>query len=257
MVLETPRRAMERTLKQVISAHLRPQGFTGTFPHLRRRLTDRIDLITFQFNRHGGSFVVELATCSPDGIITSWGKHISPGRVTAHDIPSGRVRIGGEQFPRGDHWYEFDTLGPLLQSGDVQPQSIYDSIALQVLDDIRRHGEPFFQVNGDISKFERAPQATRSSWPAKRVVGAVLIAFGVLLWILAIAPPENLFSALRHSPASGALQVLLDPSMRVVEMGLSMVCFATGLHWLDELGTKRAARIAALSPLLVMLAALQ
>ncbi|WP_445669274.1 DUF4304 domain-containing protein [Niallia sp. FSL M8-0099] len=47
-------------------------------PSFRRRKENYIDLITFQFNRYGGSFVVELAFCPAEGITTSWGEHISP-----------------------------------------------------------------------------------------------------------------------------------------------------------------------------------
>jgi uncharacterized protein DUF4304 len=48
-------------LRRVIVPTLRNMGFTGSFPHFRRIRETRIDLLTFQFNRSGGSFVVEVA----------------------------------------------------------------------------------------------------------------------------------------------------------------------------------------------------
>lgn len=62
---------MNAALKRMISRDLRPLGFSGSLPHLRRRTPDRIDLITFQFNSAGGSFVIEVAACGPTGFITS------------------------------------------------------------------------------------------------------------------------------------------------------------------------------------------
>lgn len=53
---------------------LRKQEFKGSSPNFRRNNEMNIDLITFQFNRSGGSFVVELATCPIEGITMNWGK---------------------------------------------------------------------------------------------------------------------------------------------------------------------------------------
>jgi hypothetical protein len=57
----TPREAMNGALKDAIAHHLRPQGFTGSLPHLRRRSDTQIGLISFQYFSAGGSFVVEIA----------------------------------------------------------------------------------------------------------------------------------------------------------------------------------------------------
>src|SRR2546426_5791011 len=90
----TPRQAMESALKKAINEQLRPAGFSGSFPHLRRRLDGRIDLISFQFHSAGGSFVAEVAACPPDGFTTSSGRHIEPSKVRAQDIPRPRPRLG-------------------------------------------------------------------------------------------------------------------------------------------------------------------
>lgn len=101
------RAAMNAALKNSVVPVLRQMGFTGSLPHFRRRLPDRIDLLTFQFNRHGGSFVVEIAKCNPEGITMPWGEQIPSSKVTAHDISEPRPRL----CPSPDdenHWFVFD-----------------------------------------------------------------------------------------------------------------------------------------------------
>lgn len=134
----TPRAAMDHALKDAIKAHLRPRGFTGSLPHLRRRSEEQICLITFQYFSSGGSFVVEVAECPPEGIITSWGKHIPPQKVTAHNINSPRPRIGGQWFVFGPRNYE-------PGHDRVLPEQHYDAIAAQVMRLIEEEAEPFWR----------------------------------------------------------------------------------------------------------------
>ena len=76
-------------------------------PHLRR-IGDRVDLITFQFNRYGGSFVVEAGSGSKEGLTTSWGKFIPATKMRAWDLDANqRPRLQ----PCGaldDPWFRFD-----------------------------------------------------------------------------------------------------------------------------------------------------
>lgn len=48
------RKAMDTAIKSVVIPVLREAEFTGSFPHLRRASTRGMDLLTFQFDRHGG-----------------------------------------------------------------------------------------------------------------------------------------------------------------------------------------------------------
>ena len=64
-----PRKEMIVALNSIVVPVLRHRGFTGSFPHFRRLGTKQIDLITFQFDKWGGGFVVELSKC---GRITSY-----------------------------------------------------------------------------------------------------------------------------------------------------------------------------------------
>jgi hypothetical protein len=100
---------MLAALREHLVPQLRRCGFTGSLPHLRRIGTTQIDLLTVQFNRHGGSFVIEIAQCGPDGTTMHWGEQIPPQKVTAHDIhPSKRHRLGSPSPGEDGRWFRFD-----------------------------------------------------------------------------------------------------------------------------------------------------
>jgi hypothetical protein len=107
------REATIRELKRVLQPQLRSLGFTGTFPHFRKIGKDAIDLMTFQFDRNGGGFVIEIARCLADGIVTPWGAHIPPNKTTSHDLhPDRRKRIQPQTGGGTDAWFRFDTAAP-------------------------------------------------------------------------------------------------------------------------------------------------
>lgn len=101
------RKKMDYALKSIVIPYLREQGFKGSLPHFRRMNESNIDLITFQFSRWGGSFVVELTSCSLEGVTTYWGEHIPPKKVTAHDI-NNRYRLGAKSKDEDGIWFEFE-----------------------------------------------------------------------------------------------------------------------------------------------------
>jgi hypothetical protein len=103
------REDMNGALRRFVVPLLRQRGFTGSFPHLCRVVNNRIDLLTFQFDKWGGGFVVEVATSGVDGVTQPWGDKIPPGRVKAHDIhPKQRLRLGNSG-PGEDQWFRYDT----------------------------------------------------------------------------------------------------------------------------------------------------
>ena len=100
---------MTKALKDVVVPFLRERGFTGSFPHFRRRRQDSIDLFTFQFDRHGGGFIIEIGQCAPEGFTTYWGKQIPAQKVTVWDLPSKqRARIQPSAGSGTDNWFRFD-----------------------------------------------------------------------------------------------------------------------------------------------------
>lgn len=137
----TPREAMNGALKDAITQHLRPKGFTGSLPHLRRRSETQICLVSFQFFSSGGSFVVEVAECGPDGFTTSWGEHKPPNKLTAQDISGPRPRLGAA----GDHWFVFGPRNYEPGADRLQPQETYEALAAKVLRFVESQAEPFWQ----------------------------------------------------------------------------------------------------------------
>lgn len=117
------RKMMDNALKKIVIPILRDQGFKGSFPHFRRKNNNQIDLITFQFNKWGGSFVVELAVSPLDGIKEPWGEYISPNKVTAHHI-NKRYRLGAKSEEEDGIWFNFEKVN---SEGD------YNQVAIRVL----------------------------------------------------------------------------------------------------------------------------
>ena len=113
--MSADREKMIATLKEQVVPVLKVRGFRGLFPHFRRITDTGIHLLTFQFDKWGGGFVVEVASCSPEGVTMHWGDQIPPAKVTAQPV-TRRLRLGssGEQT---DHWFRYDRQG-LLSFGD-------------------------------------------------------------------------------------------------------------------------------------------
>jgi hypothetical protein len=102
------RTQMEAALKRIVIPELRAQGFKGTFPHFRR-VSDRVDLLTFQFDRRGGGFIMEVARGETAGHITHWGKCIPAEKLRAWDLhPGQRKRLQPGRGPGTDSWFRYD-----------------------------------------------------------------------------------------------------------------------------------------------------
>ncbi|MCL1696195.1 DUF4304 domain-containing protein [Lysinibacillus sp. BPa_S21] len=106
---------------------LREQGFKGSFPHFRRCNENNIDLITFQFNKWGGSFVVELASCPKGGTTTYWGEKIPPNKVNAHHI-NKRFRLGAKSLEEDGIWFNYEK---------AESEEDYSKVAVRVLNQLK------------------------------------------------------------------------------------------------------------------------
>lgn len=105
----TLREEIEVILKRDIVPALRSRGFKGSMPHFRRMGPMQIDLLTFQFDRYGGGFVIEISKCAPTGVITPWGQPIAPSKVTAYDLhPAERLRLKPKEGSGTDAWFRYD-----------------------------------------------------------------------------------------------------------------------------------------------------
>ncbi len=137
---------MDDALRRVLVPVLRERGFTGSLPHFRRRASDTISLLSVQHHSSSGSFVVEIAACSPSGHQTSWGKTLEPSRVRAIDINAPRSRLGSAHFPaRGDHWFVYGPRSYEEGATTVQPASHYEDVATAVAALIDTEAESFWR----------------------------------------------------------------------------------------------------------------
>ena len=103
------RQLMVDALREHTIPLIRAAGFRGTFPHFRRPEPIGIDLVTFQFDRNGGGFLIETSRCGVEGVTLHWGKHVPPEKVSAWDMhPSMRVRLRSTTERQGDPWFRFD-----------------------------------------------------------------------------------------------------------------------------------------------------
>ena len=104
------RQLMNAAIKELVIPELRERGFKGAFPHFRRIASDFIHLLTFQFDRYGGGFVIEIAKAPNEPFVTGWGKVIEQKKLRAHDL-SERVRIhpkGRLENSSTDDWFRYD-----------------------------------------------------------------------------------------------------------------------------------------------------
>ena len=107
--MPTPRQLMEDALKVTVVRALRARGFKGSLPHFRRQREDGIDLVTFQFDKHGGGFVVETGRCSGVGVTLHWGERVAPTKVTVSALhPNQRRRIKPMEGPGTDSWFRYE-----------------------------------------------------------------------------------------------------------------------------------------------------
>jgi len=103
---------MNQALGEIVLPALRRSGFTGSLPHLRRERSGVVDLISFQFDRHGGGFVIEIGQCDPQGFTTPWGKEIPAERMDVSYLPPDlRLRIKAQPGSGTDSWFRYDRPG--------------------------------------------------------------------------------------------------------------------------------------------------
>jgi hypothetical protein len=111
---------MIKNLNEIVVPALRQLGFKGSFPHFRRLTTDRINLLTFQFDRYGGGFCIEIANVKNEPFKIS-AQLIEQNRLTCHMVGK-RMRIQSIMHENGDSptedWFRYDKKH-LFDFGDI------------------------------------------------------------------------------------------------------------------------------------------
>ena len=129
---------MVESLKTNAVPKLRDLGFQGSYPHFRRPLATRTDLITFQFDKYGGGFVVEISKAPPGDFTTSWGEIIPIKKLTASYLPPDeRLRLGSKGV-NSDYWFRYDR-SPLFRK-----KPTFEELAKEVCDLIEVQAEPWW-----------------------------------------------------------------------------------------------------------------
>jgi hypothetical protein len=107
--MSSSRDLMDSELNSAVVPWLRSRGFKGSLPHFRRIGEHGVDLLTFQHDKHGGGFVIEIACAPLEGITTYWGRVIAPEKVTAKYINfRERKRIKPREGGGTDSWFRYD-----------------------------------------------------------------------------------------------------------------------------------------------------
>lgn len=115
-------------LNAIVVPVLRERGFKGSFPHFRRPSVFKIDLLSFQFDKWGGGFLIEISICAEFGITTYWGEEIPANKVRALDNhPDRRHRIKPGKGSSREDWFRFDKQSP------VRSSEVYGRVARSVL----------------------------------------------------------------------------------------------------------------------------
>ena len=98
---------MKKCLETQVIQPLLNQGFVGKYPHFKREKENCIEFITFQTNKHGGSFTIEISAAFPNNENKNYvlydGKEIKDLNVWNTNI---RYRLKGMY----DGWFYYRDL---------------------------------------------------------------------------------------------------------------------------------------------------
>jgi hypothetical protein len=134
---------MIKNLNEIVVPALRQLDFKGSFPHFRRQTTDRINLLTFQFDRHGGGFVIEIANCKSTEYKTALDRPIPPNKLTAHDFYIRKRIQSNMKTPDSstNDWFRYDKK-KLFGLGDIYKKVCKEVLSkLDIADDYWKNGE--------------------------------------------------------------------------------------------------------------------
>jgi hypothetical protein len=133
---------MRESLHKILVPELRSRGFKGSLPHFKRFRESCVDLLAIQFNKYGGSFVVEIGSCSLEGV-RIWGGELIPAeKARCHHLPwELRLRLGSKPGRvNRDHWFKF-------RKGFLVYWFSYDPVAREILPFLDSQAEPYWKSN--------------------------------------------------------------------------------------------------------------
>jgi len=109
------KKIMTEAIKNFVVPEIYKLGFSGTFPHFRREGSARFEFFSFQFNRYGGSFVLECGFITPQDL-PDFAKNLPFEKLTyGHTHSNNRLRIKPEVSAMDDFWFTYSEFKEEIQ----------------------------------------------------------------------------------------------------------------------------------------------
>ena len=125
------RKMMQKALKSFIIPEIRKLGFSGSYPHFRRKNGIKLEFISFQFNRYGGSFIIESGKTTKENL-PEFAQALPFEKLNV-GFTAKRMRLGATEGV--DPWYhyegfknesDFDDLAKTLQPKISQIEEFFN-----------------------------------------------------------------------------------------------------------------------------------
>lgn len=104
-------RRVRAVLKRILVPELEAFGFEGQFPEFKRAVGERLQLLSVQFDKHGGGFFLEFANHPPGDLTTSWGEVVTEADITLAHTPierRARLQRHGHQNSLSEDWFRYE-----------------------------------------------------------------------------------------------------------------------------------------------------
>lgn len=133
-------RNLRQPVEDLILPILRQRGYRGSWPDMRRKVGDRVDMVAFELDRRGRRLRVTLHTAAAgDDARGSSADATSPERVSL--IPAGSAATAGGWFS--------------LEPG-ASDRASTDAVAARVLDAFIEQGGPWWEKSPGHRSTDRA-----------------------------------------------------------------------------------------------------
>jgi len=114
---------VRKSLKKFLLPALKDMGYNGKGWEFQRQ-SSSLDLLSVQFWKYGGQFILEAARQPRGDLHTSWGEVVPESQLTVAHAPTlKRARLGPVEGA-GDSWFVYSAFG--------DDQSRFDALARRV-----------------------------------------------------------------------------------------------------------------------------
>ena len=154
---------MRKALKRCLLPKMKRLGFSGSGSKFQRTSTDWLDLVSIQYWKYGGQFILEFARRERGALHTSWGEVVPEEKLdVAYVSPSLRARLEQRGADSGEGFRGFKF------SGFAEDTARYEALAAQVAA-LLPQVEEWLQSGKAGEHIHAFPRATDSSTAQFRV----------------------------------------------------------------------------------------